>query len=201
MSGTWVKSPKLPPRQSTEKALKEKKKKGEAKRMDEGKPTVGWFDSLIFYLFLSSPLFLCSSVISLDLLSDLSSKPKCCCEGREPLKSEWPLPLAGQGQRKGRAGSPFSSWTLRGEAARAPRPQRSLFFWSPFSHPEQNCQAGLQRQQKLILSQCGALGAMPSPWWSGCTSYPGTGHLIHPSSLECKHLHRTAPPTPPSPYL
>lgn len=89
--------------------------------MDEGKPTVfGWFDSSFdfFFCYLLSPssflpslppcpllsllLSLCSFLTSLNLILSVSLlKPKCCCEGLEPLKSEWSPPLDGQEQREG----------------------------------------------------------------------------------------------------
>lgn len=69
-------------------------------------------------------------------------KPKCCCEGREPLKSEWPPPLAGQAQREGRAPGDWRGCrTLPGEADGASDatlgPEASAFslsLLSPFSH-------------------------------------------------------------------
>lgn len=85
----------------------------------------------------SSPLTSLHLLVSVSLL-----KPKCCCEGREPLKSEWPPPLAGQAQREGRAPGDWRGCrTLPGEADGASDatlgPEAAAFslsFLSPFSH-------------------------------------------------------------------
>lgn len=71
---------------------------------------------------------------------------------------------------------------------RQPEPSSlSVLFSSGLPSLTQNktVGAGLQRQQKLTLGQCRALGGVAAP----PTQAP-MGHLVHPSSLECsKHLY------------
>ena len=87
-------------------------------------------------LSLSCPsLFLPFYLTSLHLLVSLSLlKPKCCCEGREPLKSEWPLPLGrrrGRGEPQETGGAAGYSQERQTEPRMPPwalRPQRSHFL-------------------------------------------------------------------------
>lgn len=137
--------------------------------MDEGKPTVfGWFDSSFDFSSLLSPSSFClppslpplSSLLpspllfSLNLILSVSLlKPKCCCEGLEPLKSERSPPLAGQEQREGRAwrwpdGLHAFCWTLQREADGAPASALSFLLVSLLPTRKQNCWAGPQRQQR-----------------------------------------------------
>jgi hypothetical protein len=112
---------------------------------------------------LSFSLTSLSLVLSVSLL-----KPKCCCEGREPLKSERPRPSragAEGGESRRQLALVASTLDTPRRGSRNPRPQRSLFFWSPFSHlGNQTIRLG-QRQQRL--GRCRASGALSGQWWSG----------------------------------
>lgn len=163
--------------------------------------------SVLFSLSsLPSPPFSRLSLPLPPLLSHLSPspvsvsllKPKCCCEGREPLKSEWPLPLAGQAQREGRAPGAWRGCpTLPGEADGSlgchPGPRGlSVLFLSCLPSPtwEMKLSGWAMEAAETQLFQ-GSRGALSGKWWSGCPSHPGTDgawHAVDPSSPECKHL-------------
>lgn len=113
--------------------------------------------SLCSPLSASLSLFLRSSLTCLNLVLSVSLlKPKCCCEGREPLKSEqslaaaadWPLSLVGQSRGRGEpreTGSAAGHSEERQTEPRmppwAPRLQCSLFL---------SCLPSPTRERKLL---------------------------------------------------
>lgn len=139
------------PSQSTEKALKKKQKNRKEGKKNGRRKTNKLLGGLIPPLISFSVLFRLSALLSVSFLcSPLSLplpsffsylyliflsllKPKCCCEGREPWKSEWPPPLAGQSRGRG---EPWRAVLLdtprrgRQSLGRHPGPQRSFSFVS-----------------------------------------------------------------------
>lgn len=180
--------------------------------MDEGKLTFGWFDSSFDFFFypvcpLSSvsflsahhsvSLFFLPSLISLNLILSVSLlKPKCCCEGREPWKSEWPCPLRGRGeQREGDPGDSAAGHSEERQTASAATlgPAASAFFFSGLPSPKRETKTvGLGHRGSRDSAGAGIWGALSGQWWSGHPSNPGTHdgawRAISLSSPECKHL-------------
>lgn len=157
--------------------------------------------SPVFFLLASLSLFLRSSLTSINLVLSVSLlKPKCCCEGREPWKSEWPphpRPSLGRAEGGENPGLGQCCWTLPGESDRALDatlgPEASAFSFSlvSLSHPG-NETVGLGHGGSRDSAVAGVWGALSGQRWSGCPSYPGTHDgawcAIEPSLPECKRL-------------